>query len=452
MFLRVFFVSLFFVTLRPLTLGQEAPSSEKGEEENRVEKTIKESIDKNKTQLPDSSRLNKRALRKHAGQHLPDSLGATYENGKWVLPQAPAPGKPQAGNLKINAPDGDLNMSGLSEPDWNQGSIHAMDSLSPFHFQGIDSLLIKSKKITEGIGDSNKEWPEAVTVYSAENLKKQYDSLGLNRLDSLRALAASKREVSPQELLQVLNQSFKSEGSQPELSQLKAEAIKEGQEGMELPDLSSLKLPSKDNLEFPPMRGFQLPKDSLGILDSLRKIDLARGRLGIKERELREDINSVSLRNKPGFWNRSYFETLIAYHRAEEFNLFQFSPALGYHLYENLSVGVGPTVTIRVSEKRIQTLVDYRVFAKYELFSQRAYLQAEDLVAPRVMGNEYFKNSRHSVLTGGGVLLPVSGKLALNVCVLYRVNNRSAISENSSPWVIRLGMSTIKSNKTSKSL
>lgn len=73
---------------------------------------------------------------------------------------------------------------------------------------------------------------------------------------------------------------------------------------------------------------------------------------------------------------------------------------------------------------------------------QRAYFQVEDVVDPVAANLEFINNTRHSILAGGGYLLAVSRVLAVNFCLLYRVNQMEYSGGKMSPWVIRIGLSS----------
>jgi hypothetical protein len=141
---------------------------------------------------------------------------------------------------------------------------------------------------------------------------------------------------------------------------------------------------------------------------------------------------------------------VISFSDTKDFQSIQVSPGLGYRVKENFSIGLGPTLLLSRQNEKWNVSLGYRAFAKYEIFHQRAYLQTEYLQDPGQVNSEYFRQSKHSILAGAGYLLPLSKKLAINICLLYRVNNTAYSQGVQSPWVFRLGLSTIKPDAKQK--
>jgi hypothetical protein len=266
-----------------------------------------------------------------------------------------------------------------------------------------------------------------------------------------------KKEISKEDLLSALNAPMPVapvSGPVEKPGDLKGlmpkdEKLPDVPEIPKVPDLGSVKLPDSALRDLMPARGFRFPADSMGIIDSLRKINLARENLMLKEDKVDDQLKSVMVKNKPRFWDKAYFEGVVSFIQNKDVNSFQLSPAMGYRVTEDLSFGLGPNVLLHKEEKKWNFDVGYRAFAKYEIFSQMAYLQVEDMVDPVRVNTEYARNTQHSILAGAGYLQPIFGSVALNLCVLYRVNNGAYSDGQMSPWVVRLGLSTRK--RTDKS-
>jgi hypothetical protein len=427
-------------------------------------KLANESLIRAKESVPDSltgiKRLKKSDLPKI------DSVGVSYENGKLVLPNH-VPGA--AKKEKLLEP-------GFSEkivPELPEGTIPSYENSLEIKRQiketGVPSLKSSKANISKGKdsldnlsgkvdglvkqirpGELNPE-----RVYSTKSLKQLYDSLGVSKLDTIMALASGKNEVTKDELLKAINASFPSSPDDPE-NKIKEEGAKELRslkdspdlkDELPTPDLSKLKLPGEDLKELVPMRGFQLPTDSIPLLDSLRNIDLEKANLNLNERTITDNVKGAVVENKPDFWDKVYFEGIVSFWKDKDFNSFQASPSLGYRIADNFSVGFGPNILIDQELKKWNFTIGYRAFIKYEIFSQRGYLQVEDQAGPKTVDREYRKDSRHSILAGAGYLQPVSKQLALNLCMMYRVNNKQYSGGDASPWVIRLGISSTSSRK-----
>jgi hypothetical protein len=401
-------------------------------------RTIKQSA---RQTAPDSVPSLKKNI-KQVVPPKPDSVGISYENGKWNLPN-----RPSTGASPVQGPQTQpLNdaLKNVRKPE-----VQAPMSKEKLERRGADSLSRWADRKDEMQDKAKQRIPAAQYVPSRKAIKKLYDSLGISRLDSIRAMAVQKKEVQPDELAQALKLSFPSTpGFLKQESTNPLDLAK--QEGMpQTPDLSKLSLSPQSMLELPAMPGFQLPTDSIPMLDSLRKLNLARQRMTLNEREIAENIKSSLLQKKPRFWDRTYLEGILSFTKEQDINLIQASPALGYRFTDAFSIGVGPSLLVQVKEKKVDAVLGYRSFAKYQflVFRQVAYLHVEDLVDPRSLSSEDLKGTKHSILAGGGFVAPVSPVLGINLCVLYRVNNQNYAGGDMSPWVIRIGISSIKPKK-----
>jgi hypothetical protein len=215
-----------------------------------------------------------------------------------------------------------------------------------------------------------------------------------------------------------------------------------GLEGMKLPDASLG--------ELPPLPAHVLPTKYLKGLDSLRNLKLKEDGMRLKEQQVagaREKIASMAKRER--FWDKSYFEGVIGFVPGDH-TLLQAAPTVGYHFMSNLSIGAGPSVTIREDNKKMITTVGLKVFSKLELFKRQGYLQFEDIMDSYGTGTkETGKRSifeQHHLYAGGGWLLTIAAPVSLNLSILYGFNS-TAVPSEFSPFVFRIGISSIKSKK-----
>lgn len=316
---------------------------------------------------------------------------------------------------------------------------------------GLDAVKSSSKKLLTvdkpTMFGAEPENPEGSTQQYSEKLKKQMkDSLVGEKVmkawDALEPLA--KKNASEQDYLDALN------GAKPSNAFDKgvADASAQGQQmnglndQIDARDLSALRLPDSILSDLEPLRHYRVPDKYAGLVDSLRDINLNKNELVMDEKKLSEEAKAAIVKKKPRPFDKFYGEAIVGYLKDGKATLFQASPSLGYHFTDNLSLGMGPNILGRVEEKKLTVTVGFRSFMKLEMLKHRAYLQVEDNVNPTAAKTEVLLRSPHNILTGGGVVLPISKKIGLNACVLYRINNHD--TDPSSPWVVRLGISSLK--------
>jgi hypothetical protein len=264
-------------------------------------------------------------------------------------------------------------------------------------------------------------------------------------MDTLLALAASKREVTKEEMLDAINFRMPAAPSDELSGEDYLNEAKKPTADYRKPDLSSMKLPTDALRELPPMRGYQIPSDSIPFLDSLRNLNLKRSDLKLRQKEVSSDLEEAVAEKKSKFWDRAYIDGVISYLKDGDVNLFQLSPSLGYHFTSRLSLGLGPSVLVKSERKKWSVAVGYRAFLRMDVLPKRLYAQLEDNVEPGSIQSENIRGAKHSILTGLGVLVPVSRLTAVNILLMYRVNNENYAGGNVSPWVFRLGISNFKS-------
>ncbi|MBL7845561.1 MAG: hypothetical protein KF846_13705 [Cyclobacteriaceae bacterium] len=424
-----------------------------------------------------SRKYLKRNARKLAEQqHIPKEAEVKFENGNWSVPENPLK-KPNLESLEVPSDLIDIENTVKLNTQLPEIDIPEHDSL--FNLRRVDSLKTVGKESYDSIHqhfEKVKARSEALVrfaenpqeeltnrvnhivqegkAYSTKRLKELYDSMGISKLDTILAQLPIKHDVTEEDLIQRLNESLSL--SQPKFPTTKEDFLTASEldkltEGYSLPDMSSLKLPDSIANQLPAIPGRKLDAKYLAKFDSLRDAYLDKERLRLKEQELTEKVKQAALERKPTFWDRIYFEGLVTFNSLQERNEIQVAPAVGVKLAKNFSLGIGPNILLREDDRKIQVTAGYRSFAKYEVFNQRAYLQVEDIVDPRQVSLESAGSTRHSILAGGGVLVPVSKVLAINMMLLYRVNNEEYSAGIQSPFTFRVGISTL-GNKKSKTI
>jgi hypothetical protein len=211
-------------------------------------------------------------------------------------------------------------------------------------------------------------------------------------------------------------------------------------------DLNQIRLAIAEGQDLRPLAGRLVEQKLLKKIDSLKDINLRNQGFKMAEEKVDDNNKVASLKKKMGPLNKSFIETLISFQQSKTITLLQISPALGYHIRKYVSIGGGPNLVVTSTtgkNPKVSALASARVFTKVEFFKQRVYTQVED--ALQWTDTETGGKLTQNVLAGGGGLIPFSKSLAINMAVLYRVY-RNGPDDSSSPWVFRIGISTIKSN------
>jgi hypothetical protein len=305
----------------------------------------------------------------------------------------------------------------------------------------------------------------AKKIYSDKYIKKIYDSLGVGKADSILKVASAfaKTETPKEELLNRINSSISGKSVQgasydaekgigmkdaDKLNTIEKDFAATDISSLKKGNISDLKLPESVLSELPPLSGMALDSKYLPLIDSMREVTLkAKGYL-MEDEKITEDLKRSALKKKPSFLDKSYFEGIIGFFSGDSaVNVFQASPSFGYHFTDFLSVGLGPSFLVQFREKKLNMETGFRSFVKGEVWKQRAYLQVEDNVKPSKLDREISKNKIiHEVLAGGGALLPISKSIGINFQVLYRLNKLVG-NPDRSPWVFRVGLSSMKKPK-----
>jgi hypothetical protein len=218
--------------------------------------------------------------------------------------------------------------------------------------------------------------------------------------------------------------------------------------GLSKVDIGSLKLPQDVLGELGPLTGKLVDSKYLPVIDSMREMLMKAKGYSLDERQVTEELKNTAMKRKPGFFDKSYVEGILGFVNDSTVSIVQIAPAWGYHFTPRISVGLGPNFGIQY-QKKISAVLGFRSFVKSEFWKQRLYAQVEDNFMPVEIDSEALKDgTNHSILMGGGGLLPLSKKMAINLSILYRVNQEQ-VRPGGSPWVFRIGLSSIK-NKIGK--
>jgi len=294
-----------------------------------------------------------------------------------------------------------------------------------------------------------QELQGVIKIHSKKYIQRLYDSLGLKKGDSLFRVASSlaKNETSKEELLRRINNPLSDKVAFDEKTQsLKAMNSQKGVGGLmkiSEKDLSTLKLQQGVLSELKPLQGSLMDSKYMHAIDSMRDVGLKAKRYSLNEKQVTDEMKQTVLEKKPSFIDRSYFELILGFVNDTTFSIVQIAPSWGYHFTNTISVGLGPQIAIQYQEKKLNGVVGFRSFIKAEFFKQRGYFQVEDNIGQSQVNSDALRQTKHSILVGGGGILPISKKIGINLSVFYRVNQKD-VQPGGSPWVFRVGLSSIK--------
>lgn len=208
-----------------------------------------------------------------------------------------------------------------------------------------------------------------------------------------------------------------------------------------------------DSIKISWLHAVQLKQKKLEVAvstgsDSLRNINHAIHKNALREKVITDKLSELPIPVKSPVFHRFYFEGLVSLNKTALQDEIRLSPGVGFMVTDAFSVGGGLNILISRQQKQLRLLTGYRMFAKYQFLKQKAYLQVEDLVEPaRKIGEGNRALSRHSILAGGGYVLAIGSSLGLNGAILYRINNNQYSDGYASPWVFRIGISSIRSKQ-----
>jgi hypothetical protein len=348
--------------------------------------------------------------------------------------------EPSIGDKKIPSSLSGLDQNNLDVKS-KLGGVKGVDKFK----QATDSISTLNSKTIFG---STLQILDANSILSQKQLMKLRDSLGVNKFDSLfnKASLLSKKEVGKEDLLEALNKSFAEKSKLDESTFEQKKVLGAAQEEVtgQTKDFDPLagKLPQSVLQELPPLSGNMLDSKYLKLVDSLRKIKLKEQGLKLTEKEMSNGKEMIFQR-KPKFWDKAYFDGILGVVGNDNVTIVQASPSLGYHIFPLFSLGIGPMLSVQKQNNGLNSSVGMRSFAKVELFKQRAYVQTEYQISPYQIDYKNVNLERGSFLIGGGVVKTVYGKMAINLSLMYKVNANEVLP-GASPWVFRLGISSVK--------
>jgi hypothetical protein len=338
------------------------------------------------------------------------------------------------------------NINDLEKPNADDKSLES---------KGVKKLITTTKRVAgtdaRGALDAVADLANVKTILSERQLNKLRDSLGLKKFDSIynkATLLATKKEVSKEDLLQTLNQSMAEKIKQPAIDESKVmnaskQEVVDQFNGM---DLKSIKLSPEVLQQLPPLSGNLVDSKFMKLLDSLRNRKLSDQQLKLKERELGKNATEAVFKKRPTFLDKAYFDGVIGVVGNENATILQIAPSLGYHFLPLFSLGIGPMLSLQKQDGDFNSTIGIRSFAKVELFKQRGYLQVEHQISPYKVDSKNFTPANGNFFVGGGVVRKLYNKIAINLSLLYRINEVEIAG--ASPWVFRIGISTVDSDKS----
>jgi hypothetical protein len=372
------------------------------------------------------------------------------------------PGK--GGQQPTILPEGNLPLKSVDKlklklEEKNIPSISDLEKPSvdgkPLESKGVKKLITTTNRVSDtdarGALDAVTNLTNAKTILSERQLTQLRDSLGLKKFDSIynkATLLATKKEVSKEDLLQTLNQSMAEKIKQPAIDESKVGDIskQEGIDQIKGMDLRNAELPAEVLQQLPPLSGNLVDAKYMKLVDSLRNRKLNDQQLKLKERELSKNATEVVFKKRPTFLDKAYFDGVIGVVGNENATILQIAPCLGYHLLPLFSLGIGPMLSLQKQGGDFNSTIGIRSFAKVELFKQRGYLQVEHQISPYKVDSKNFTSANGSFFVGGGVVKKLFDKIAVNLSLLYRINEVEIAG--ASPWVFRIGISTVDSDKS----
>ncbi|MBT1708774.1 hypothetical protein KK062_11090 [Fulvivirgaceae bacterium PWU5] len=342
----------------------------------------------------------------------------------------------------------------------DKAGLPSQNNVYKRNIPGSDSIQKKEQETLILYNGIIKKAEAVEKVYSEKQWKLWRDSLTKipdSNIPPIPKTLPAKKEVSEQELAHAVREAFfnnsdslsgkyTARDSLDGLTQRLPNAGIVDKNLTRTPDLSEVKLPASALQRLSPLEGRTLKSKYLTSLDSIRKVNLKGEHLQLKEQATSAQGKLSLFRKKPSFLDRSYFEGVLGV-SGGDFTILQLSPSLGYHFTDYLSFGLGPNLVLREETKKMVTTVGVKTFIKAEFFKRQAYLQAEDVMdSYAVYGSREKRNlfEQHNVFVGAGYLISISSPLTFNLAVLYKVNDTAFSLHEFSPWVFRIGISTIK--------
>lgn len=378
-----------------------------------------------------------------------------------------------------------IKRNGKSGKELTEQVVSTADTLSKLKTQAeklkaldkkdLKALDVKDLKSLDAKGISSDKIEK---IYSEKHLKFAYDSMLANlNWNAINQLIQNPQSLSEQNLLNAMVAKFPSlqkvtkaqqdatalsaiaSGGDPyrtisSLAALNMQNFSKNQ----APDSLLPKLPDSVVSKLPRIPGGQskagylkLNEKYLHWLDSVRGKNLKEDGLALSEEKISENEKVARIKKRLSFLDKIYFEGIVGVFsgtKNDKFNLFQFSPSLGYHITKFFSLGLGPNILVQESQKKLTLEMGLRTFAKLEFFDRKLYAQLEDQMNFPNKSQSNFEdrisNAQHSVLAGGGILFPLTSRLFFNLSILRRVTGSNTAG---SPWVFRVGLSSRKAKQ-----
>jgi hypothetical protein len=284
-------------------------------------------------------------------------------------------------------------------------------------------------------------------VYSAKQWETKYDSLvGLKDINIPSVPEFKPEQLSERDVVERVNQKIGEAGiAIPTASSVPdAETLQPN-----LPALPSYELEDIAKTTLPPLPGSTIKSKYLTSLDSIRQVNLRENAVKLTESKINAAQKVSSFRRVPSLIERSYLEGVLGMAVGGD-PLYQITPCWGFHVFRYISIGAGPNLLVWKEKKQSHSSLGLKVFTKVEFLKRRAYLQVEDLMDSYTV-NEPEQNNKfyekHNLFVGGGWLLSISTPVTLNLSLLYNVSDREIAQQSISPFIFRIGFSTVKIEK-----
>ena len=311
-----------------------------------------------------------------------------------------------------------------------------------------DSMLhraaIRANELSAYTKDINPE-----EVYSKQRWDEHFDSLAQIANINLPSIPDRKPQlISEQDIVEAVNQKVQTNQSLPNTS---TPAISDPSQNLSqvIPSLPSYQLEDIAKTQLPPLSGGVTKSKYLNSLDSMRDVNLKENALRLREANINASQKILTFTRIPSLIDRSYLEGVLGMAIGDD-PLYQITPCWGIHLLKYISVGAGPNLLLRKEHKRFHSSIGAKVFTKVEFFKRRVYLQGEDLMDSYAVNSEESGKSFyecHNFFVGGGWLLSLSAPVTLNLSLMYNVSDRSISQQTISPFIFRIGFSTVKIEK-----
>ncbi|MEI9921941.1 MAG: hypothetical protein WDO14_24580 [Bacteroidota bacterium] len=393
---------------------------------------INQSLYRNKLDSGSASQLSK-----YQGRY-DQSVGSKL--GRYNKKYDSALGRIQQYRLKYNGVQQKLNQQSLTGQLNQFKSKYALDE----RFQKVARYAPQVKSFRDQLF-SGKLKIDSGTVFN-NRIMQSY-------MDSIQKKLPPKpvnpfQQVSQEQLVKQVNDHFRQSGDSIRNSEKWIGSTrKKIDDKKQWANLNYTRLKTADKDDLKPLMSRVVDVKALKHVDSARAEALKSTRTKLQQEEKNANEQVAKFRKLGSFWQKSYLEGILSL-ATNQSSTMQFSPAWAYHIVPSWSVGGGPNLMInRKDASNIKVDVGARILTKYEILHRTTYFQVEDRINPSAMNNERNLFTQHSVMAGGGYVLPFLSPLTLNLSVMYRFYSNGAAVNDRSNWVFRVGISTNKKPK-----